>query len=241
MSLWPNRYRDLQASYSWRLRYRLWQSKISGKPNDIVLREAVGAGGFEHMGAIEVGIVKRLGLQPQHFLIDVGCGAGRLAKPLSTYLTGRYSGFDLVHELVDYARKITNRPDWRFEVVKYIEIPEPDSCADMVCFFSVLTHLLHEQSFWYLQEAVRVLKPGGAIVFSFLDFREPSHWQVFLSTLKDEKTRKIKPQLNVFLSRDAIDTWADHLGVRIEGVYSASESIVPEGPLGQSVCILRKA
>ena len=27
---------------------------------------------------------------------DVGCGSGRLAKPLSTYLTGRYLGTDLV-------------------------------------------------------------------------------------------------------------------------------------------------
>ena len=43
-------------------------------------------------------------------------------------------------------------------------IPAPDGEADMVCFFSVLTHLLHEESYVYLQDARRVLKPTGKLV-----------------------------------------------------------------------------
>jgi ubiquinone/menaquinone biosynthesis C-methylase UbiE len=66
-------------------------------------------------------------------------------------------------------------------------IPEKDGEADFVCFFSVLTHLLHEQGFVYLQEAKRVLKPGGKIVFSFLEFAVPDHWAVFEGTVNDIK------------------------------------------------------
>jgi hypothetical protein len=36
--------------------------------------------------------------------------------------------------------------------VEGIRIPCPDNVADFVTFFSVLTHITHEESFQYLQE-----------------------------------------------------------------------------------------
>jgi ubiquinone/menaquinone biosynthesis C-methylase UbiE len=113
------------------------------------------------------------GLQPDGYLFDVGCGPGRLAKPLSAYLNGRYLGIDIVPELVEHARATVDRPDWRFKVADGLTIPEKVGEANQVCFFSVLTHLLHEQSFRYLEEARRVLKPTGRIIFSFLEFGAP--------------------------------------------------------------------
>ena len=71
---------------------------------------------------------------------------------------------NVVPDLVDYARRITGRPDWRFTVVDHLSIPEQDGQADVVCFFSVLTHLLHVKGYWSLQEARRVL--GGLAAIS---------------------------------------------------------------------------
>ncbi|WP_411286336.1 class I SAM-dependent methyltransferase [Phenylobacterium sp.] len=128
--------------------------------HDEAMSVAVG-GGFETVGPIEAALLRHYGLQPDGYVIDVGCGSGRLAKPLSAYLNGPYLGIDLVPALLDHARSIVERPDWRFERVEHIGIPEEDGRADMVVFFSVLTHLLHEQGYWYLEEARRVLKPGA--------------------------------------------------------------------------------
>jgi ubiquinone/menaquinone biosynthesis C-methylase UbiE len=108
----------------------------------------------------------------------------------------------------------------------------------MVCFFSVLTHLLHEQSYWYLDEAKRVLKPGGKILFSFLEFRQPNHWPIFESTLHETQTSRMHP-LNVFIDREAIRVWAEHLGLTIEDLRDASDQVVPQGALGQSICVMR--
>lgn len=202
------------------------------------MEEAVG-GNFDANGAIQCALLRHYGLPADGYLVDVGCGSGRLAKPMSDYLKGRYLGFDLVPELVAHARRITGRPDWRFEVIEHIEIPEQDETADMVCFFSVLTHLLHEQSYWYLEEARRVLKPGGRIVFSFLEFSEPGHWQVFAETLAATKARQIFP-LNVFIDRDALPVWAERLGMELVEIRGAAEAVVPEGNLGQAVCVLQK-
>src|SRR4051812_14631544 len=134
---------------------------------DKALRFAIG-GEFEAFGFVETELLRHLGLSKHDYVIDVGCGAGRLASPLSGFLEGRYLGTDIVPELVSYARKLVDRPDWRFQLVKGIDIPENDAQADVVCFFSVFTHLSHEDSYRYLCEAKRVLKPGGKIVFSFL-------------------------------------------------------------------------
>lgn len=207
-------------------------------PHDQAMELAIG-GGFEQIGPIEVALLRHYGLPQDGYLIDVGCGSGRLAKPLSTWLKGRYLGIDLVPSLVAHARKIAARPDWRFQVIDHIGIPEAEDQADMVCFFSVLTHLTHEQSYWYLEEARRVLKPGGQVVFSFLEFREPVHLKVFLDTV-DAAKRKVEMPMNTFIDREAIGHWAGALGMEVVEIRNGTDEVVPEGNLGQSTCVLRK-
>ncbi len=207
-------------------------------PHDQAMELAIG-GGFEWIGPIEAALLRHYGLPADGHLVDVGCGSGRLAKPLSADHEGTYLGLDLVPDLLAHARRICNRPDWRFEVVRHIGIPEADGRADMVCFFSVLTHLLHEQSYWYLEEARRVLKPGGLIVFSFLEFSEPSHFEIFLGTVEQAKARIANP-LNVFIDRAAIPIWAKSLGLEVVDIRAGGDVIVPEGNLGQAVCVLKK-
>ena len=207
-------------------------------PHDEAMESAIG-GGFDHFGAVELGVLKHYGLPMDGHLVDVVCGSGRLTKPLSAWLTGTYLGVDLVPDLIEHARKISARPDWRFEVIDHIGIPEADGQADMVCFFSVLTHLLHEQSYWYLEEATRVLKPGGTVVFSFLEFCEPSHLQIFRDTVTNHKRRHLQP-LNIFIERGAIKVWARELGLEVLDIRDGGDAVASEGALGQSICVLRK-
>ena len=218
-----------------------------------VMEMAVG-GDFEGVGTLEVEALKYFGLKEDSYLIDVGCGSGRLAKPLSSYLTGRYLGIDIVPELHEHARRIVDRPDWKFETAKGLTIPEQDEVADVVCFFSVFTHLLHEQTYVYLQEAKRVLKPGGKIIFSFLDFTISDHWGVFERNVRDIGVNS--HPLNMFISKEAISIWADHLGLQVLAIEDSDKRFIPLqkpvsfdaggvmeecGFFGQSLCALKKA
>ncbi len=151
------------------------------------LSQAIG-GNFQAGGLLEYCLLLQHGLQPEQTVIDVGCGSGRLAVQLREYLTGTYVGIDVVPELFNYARKISQRPDWKFYQAPGLTIPEPDSSADFICFFSVLTHLLHEESYKYLQDAKRILKPNGKIIFSFLEFYIPCHWDVFQGNLANSES-----------------------------------------------------
>lgn len=212
---------------------------------------AVG-GDFDAVGALEFCLLKQLGLKPEHSVIDVGCGSGRLAVQLKEYLTGHYVGIDVVPELYRYAQKLCGRTDWRFYAAPGTTIPEPDASADFVTFFSVFTHLLHEETFRYMEATKRVLKPGGKLVFSFLEFRLPAHWFIFECSVKDERPDKV---LNQFMDRDAIRYFAQQLDLEVESFsdgdtphieldrvvkWDSGALMEGKGYLGQSVCVLRK-
>ena len=130
---------------------------------------AVGDGDFHRVGASERSVLEAEGLQETHYIIDAGCGSGRLATALNDMPQLRYLGTEVVPELLNYAMESALRSDWRFELVDGLTIPETDPQADIVTFFSVLTHLKQAEQIAYLREAARVLKPGGKVVATFLD------------------------------------------------------------------------
>jgi len=182
--------------------------------------EMVVGGQYEEIGILESSALLTLGLQPDHYLVDVGCGSGRLPFVLRGFLKGKYVGTDILGEALDYARERVAREDWDFIQTIEPTIPVPDKKADLVSFFSVFTHLLDEDIYRFLAEAKRVTRPGGKIVFSYLDYAVPSHWTVFENTLADTNPNRV---LNKFISRPAIERWAKALSLDIERLYDGDE------------------
>jgi SAM-dependent methyltransferase len=214
--------------------------------------EVIVGGNFEGVGKLEAQLLRRLGLDSSHFIVDVGCGSGRLPAQLKGSHQGRYLGIDVVPQHLAYAKELCDRKDWQFQHVAGTTIPAADGSADFVVFFSVFTHLPHEESFRYLTDARRVLKPGGLVVFSFLEYAVEAHWTPFESMLNDENPNKVH---NVFLGRDAPAVWAKHLDFELCAQHAGDEAyIVLDAPvtmgdgtvvsgaasLGQSLCVLKK-
>jgi SAM-dependent methyltransferase len=214
-------------------------------------RFAIGSD-FEAIGKLEYYLLLSLGLSCGHRVIDVGCGSGRLAVQLAHGGGVSYGGTDVVPQLLEYARAICAQPSWEFVETDGASIPFPDGSADFVCMFSVVTHVLHEQSFRYFLEASRCLRAGGRLVVSFLEFRVPSHWAIF-----EASALAADPGChhNQFVDRDAIAAWAGHSGLEVESIRGGDtmhipipEEIVFEsgdrqgslGSLGQLVAVLRK-
>jgi len=206
-------------------------------PVDEAMSLAVG-GDYVHFGAIECAVLRHAGLADGMTLIDLGCGSGRLAAVLGARMRVFYIGIDIVQSLLDYAATKAP-PDYRFILHRELNIPAPDQSADMLAAFSVFTHLLPAETYLYLKDAARVLRPGGRLVFSFLEFAEPAHWAVFESTI-DGQRRSASPHLNQFVERGTIALWAEKLGYAVEGFIDAHAAAWPDAPpLGQSIAILR--
>ena len=147
----------------------------------------VGPGDFRAVGDEMLGhMVELAGLRPDSRVLDIGCGIGRLARPLAGHLSaaGSYAGFDVVPEGIDWCRRriASRHPSFEFRLVdvrngKYnpagtddpagFRFPWPDADFDVAAATSVFTHLTEAAARNYLREAARVLRPGGRLLATF--------------------------------------------------------------------------
>lgn len=211
---------------------------VATLPLDEAMSRAVG-GDFERTGQVQCAVLRHLGLRDGQALIDLGCGSGRLASALGRCMAVDYLGIDIVQALLDYAAS-KSPPSYRFMLNRTLHIPAPDASADMLCAFSVFTHLLHTETYLYLEDIRRVLRPGGRLVFSFLEFAASEHWSMFAATVEAHRTGTL-PHLNQFIERDVVDLWCDKLGYVREAFISGTDA--PWGdapPLWQSMAVLRR-
>jgi ubiquinone/menaquinone biosynthesis C-methylase UbiE len=195
--------------------------------------EAAVGGHFDPVGARERDIADRAGLQPDHYLVDVGCGSGRLAAALKGRPHLRYLGLDVAPALLERAAALCERPDWRFERVYGPVIPEADAVADMVTMFSLITHLPAADTRAYLREARRVLKPGGAALVSFLDPAVAEYRKQIRPPIVEAIVTRIAWAPNVATRQEDLRAWAAEAGLAPELVESPS-------PFGQALAVLRK-
>lgn len=125
--------------------------------------------------------------------MDIGCGIGRLAIPLTDYLnaTGKYEGFDITPDNVKWCQDniAARHSNFSFKladifnhcynpkgkhIAKEYQFPYQANTFDVACAASVFTHLLADDSERYLSETSRVLKPNGYSLGTFFLLNEPS-------------------------------------------------------------------
>jgi SAM-dependent methyltransferase len=153
----------------------------------------VGGGDFEKIGDEFLGYFVELGgLRPGSHILEIGCGIGRMARPLTRFLTtGSYDGVDIVIKGIRWCQKnITARyPNFRFQVADVYNkeynprgrhraseyrFPFAEGAFDFVFLSSVFTHMLPPDMKNYLHEIARVLGPGGTSLITFFLLNDES-------------------------------------------------------------------
>ena len=126
-------------------------------------------------------------------VLDIGCGCGQLAVPLTGMLGGRgtYDGFDPDADAIAWcSARITPRfrnfrfahadlansqynPGGRLHAASF-RFPYEDGSFDLVVLKSVFTHLQGPAMWHYLTEIRRLLAPGGRTIASFMLLNDES-------------------------------------------------------------------
>jgi len=154
----------------------------------------VGGGDFEEIGE---GFLKHFiefgKLAPEHKVLDVGCGIGRKAVPLTRYINdkGSYDGFDVFEEGIKWCKKkITKKfPNFKFTLADIYNgeynpggklkaseynFPYVDQYFDFAFATSVFTHMMPEDLENYISELSRVMKKGGRCLITFFLLNQQS-------------------------------------------------------------------
>lgn len=129
---------------------------------------------------------QHIGIDPNHSVIEVGCGIGRDAIPLADVIgpTGNYVGIDIIPDSIAWCENNISRRHQNFRFVLFnvrdqlhnptglhkttsFKIPAEDSSVDRIFLWSVFTHMKIADIRHYLSEFSRVLKPDGKILASW--------------------------------------------------------------------------
>lgn len=147
----------------------------------------VGPGHFRAVGEEFLRYFTDFGkLKPNESVLDVGCGVGRMAVPLTRFLDkdGSYEGFDIVKTGIDWcnnniSRKFPNfhfqradifnrayNPEGKFDAANW-RFPYQSGTFDFLFLTSVFTHMLPQAMENYFSEIRRVLRRDGRCLITF--------------------------------------------------------------------------
>jgi ubiquinone/menaquinone biosynthesis C-methylase UbiE len=230
----------------------------------------IGEGDFLATGREFLGHFTDLGgLGPSDRVLDIGCGIGRMAIPLTGYLeAGSYAGFDVGRGMIRWCRRnITPRhPEFEFEWApvqnaKYnpfgtlsaseFRFPHPDSSFDFVFATSLFTHLVAEEVSHYLGETARVLKPGGTCLLTFFLLTPRSEAEIAAARAALAFTHPVeggattdpaRPEEAIAFRVDEIRAMLAGAGLAVvEPIHSGSWANEPGAASYQDIVVARRA
>jgi SAM-dependent methyltransferase len=179
------------------------------------------------------------GLTPDNRVLDIGCGPGRMALPLTGFISkkGSYDGLDSWPEGVEWCKRHISPvfPNFRFRTVPPgpgHRFPFEDQSFDFASLCA-LSRLDLETYRAYLSEAGRLLKTGG-ICEATCYLLTPRGRSQKTGVWEDVPNRKI------VLTRNDLDDLSAAAGLTVEEIYPGTWDHHPAPLSYQDIIVLRK-
>ena len=156
---------------------------------------------------------QKVGIKPTDTVLEIGCGIGRVGKVLSPRCE-KWIGVDISKQMLSHAAQ-------RLRALPNIELKElsgdglkeiSENSIDVVYCTVVFMHLFEWDRFRYVEEAARVLKPGGRCFFDNVDITS-SHGKDFFQEAYAYPRDARPAQIGMVSSGDELETYAKWAGL----------------------------
>ena len=156
--LWNAQSRQSRLGYISHLRSGAWDQQEFELVGDRFVARMLER--FEEFGSVPLS---------ESAVLEIGCGVGRFLRPLSSRFS-QVTGVDISEEMLQAAREYCrDSPNVRLVLNDGTGLREiKDASVDYVVSAGVFQHITDfDVIVNYLREAIRVLKPGGILLFQF--------------------------------------------------------------------------
>lgn len=125
-------------------------------------------------------LLNNVGIRSTDVVLEIGCGIGRVGKHLAGRCR-RWIGADVSLNMLKFAAERLRD----FANVEFVELsgndlrPIGDNSIDLVYSTVVFMHLESWDRYGYVEEAFRVLRPGGKLYVDNVNLCSDAGWAVF--------------------------------------------------------------
>jgi ubiquinone/menaquinone biosynthesis C-methylase UbiE len=151
-----------------------------------------------------------VGIGPNDVILEIGCGIGRVGKPLSQECL-HWFGADISGAMLGHAAtRLKGRPNTTLVELATVGLQEfPRDSIDLVYCTIVFMHLFEWDRYRYVEEAFRVLRPGGRCYFDNFPLDSEHGWKVFSESASYPLERRpahlsmssTREELRIYLSK----------------------------------------
>jgi ubiquinone/menaquinone biosynthesis C-methylase UbiE len=173
-------------------------------------------------------LLQNVGINPTDVVLEIGCGIGRVGQCLAGRCR-RWIGADVSPHMLRFAAERLRE----FRNVEFVELPGNDlspiaDCAiDFVYCTVVFMHLESWDRYAYVEEALRVLRPGGRLYVDNVDLCSEGGWAIFethrrfpIAQRPDHITVCSTPQeLQEYLKRAGFEAIQSYAGSELISVW----------------------
>jgi ubiquinone/menaquinone biosynthesis C-methylase UbiE len=173
-------------------------------------------------------LFKNVGISPTDVVLEIGCGIGRVGQCLAERCR-RWIGADVSPHMLGFAaERLREFPNVEFvELSGYDLRPIADCSIDVVYCTVVFMHLESWDRYAYVEEAFRVLRPGGKLYVDNVDLCTDGGWAIFethrrfpLAQRPDHITVcSTQEELREYLKRAGFEAIESHVGTELISVW----------------------
>jgi ubiquinone/menaquinone biosynthesis C-methylase UbiE len=127
-------------------------------------------------------LFQNVGIDPDAIVLEIGCGLGRVAPHLAPRCR-RWIGCDVSPRMLDFARvRLAEFPNVELvETTGHDLRVFGDQSIDLVYCTVVFMHLESWDRYAYVEEAFRILRPGGKVYVDNANLCSDGGWAIFQS------------------------------------------------------------